>query len=75
MVEFWEGFCSQLCVTKRDNLVLSDLVPGLHSLTAGAQGYFQKGTEHFLMMLTTLVNGGKSSRVKRFPLNLKLEES
>lgn len=60
---------------RRDRLVLSDLVPGLHYLTAEVQGWFQKATEAFLMMLTMLVSGGKCSRVKRFPLNLKHEES
>lgn len=58
-----------------DKPVLSHLVAGLHSRTVGVQGEFQKGTERFLMMLTMLVNGGKSSQVERFPLNLKQEES
>lgn len=81
-VKFQEGFRSEHWTLferelerKKDKLVLSDLVPGLHCLTVGVQEWFQKGTEPFLMMLTMLVNGGKSSQVKRFPLNLKQEES
>lgn len=60
---------------ERHRLLLSDLVPGLHCLTAGVQGEFQKGTGHFSMTLTMSASGGKSSQVKRFPLNLKHVES
>lgn len=60
---------------KGDKLAVSNLVPGPHCLTAGAQGWFQKRTEPFSTMLTMLVSGGKSSQAKRFPLNLKHVES
>lgn len=59
----------------RHRLALSDLIPGLHCRTAGVQGEFQKGTGRFSMTLTRSASGGKSSQVKRFPLNLKPVEN
>lgn len=69
------GSCERELGRKRDRLMLSDLVSGPHCLTVGVQGWFQKGMEHFSMILTMLVNGEKSSQAKRYRLNLKQEES
>lgn len=60
---------------RQEDDLSSDLIPGLHCLTAGVPGWFQKGMELFWTMPTMSVSGEKSSRVKRFLLNLKPEES